>query len=144
TIEGEMGYLVVPILRRTPREDNLYSANYTSGGIPIAPEKMLDTHVAVDLIGDATFDVYDIAILVTEDSDFVPAVDFVQDMRGKMVIHVGFGSRMNGLRSKCRYRIDLGRKGLAQRMQRKREGSSAPVAPPVSTNSTSGNRAPKA
>ncbi|MDX2203443.1 MAG: NYN domain-containing protein [Hyphomicrobiaceae bacterium] len=122
TIEGEMGYLVIPILRRTPREDNLYSANYTSGGIPIAPEKMLDTHVAVDLIGDATFDVFDIAVLMTEDSDFVPAVDFVQDMRGKMVIHVGFGGRMNGLRSKCRHRIDLGRKGLAQRVQRKRAG----------------------
>ena len=52
---------MVPILRRTPREDQLYSCNFTSGGIPIAPEKMLDTHIATDLIGDATFDVYDIA-----------------------------------------------------------------------------------
>ena len=61
TIQNEIGYLMVPIFRRTPREDQLYSCNFTSGGIPIAPEKMLDTHIATDLIGDATFDVYDIA-----------------------------------------------------------------------------------
>lgn len=144
TIEGETGYLVIPILRRTPREDNLYSANYTSGGIPIAPEKMLDTHVAVDLIGDATFDVYDIAILVTEDSDFVPAVDFVQEMRNKMVVHVGFGPRMNGLRSKCRHRIDLGRNGLAQRMQRKRNGDTATMAGLPAAQATAPARAGKA
>lgn len=118
TIQGVPGYVVVPIFRRTPREDNLSSANFTSGGIPIAPEKMLDTHMATDLIGDATFDVYDVALLMTEDSDFVPAVDFVQDMRNKMVVHVGFGARSSELRAKCRHRIDLSRNGLMRRMQR--------------------------
>lgn len=121
TIQGVPGYIVVPIFRRTPREDNLSSANFTSGGIPIAPEKMLDTHMATDLIGDATFDVYDVALLMTEDSDFVPAVDFVQDMRNKMVVHVGFGTRSSELRSKCRHRIDLSRNGLMRRMQRGNE-----------------------
>ena len=52
---------------------------------------MLDTHIATDLIGDATFDVYDIALIVSEDSDFVPSVDFVQEMRNKQIVHVGFG-----------------------------------------------------
>ena len=118
TIQNEIGYLMVPILRRTPREDQLFSSNFTSGGIPIAPEKMLDTHMAVDLIGDATFDVYDIAVIVSEDSDFVPAVDFVQEMRHKQVIHVGFGSHMNDLRAKCRHRIDLGKDRAFRRMQR--------------------------
>ena len=108
---------MVPIFRRTPREDQLDSANFTSGGIPIAPEKMLDTHIATDLIGDATFDVYDIALLVSEDSDFVPAVEFVQEMRNKQVVHVGFGGHVNDLRAKCRHRIDLGRR--------------APVPPPA-------------
>lgn len=120
TLEAEPGYLVIPIFRRTPRKDQLHSANFTSGGIPIAPEKKLDTHIATDLIGDATFDVYDIAILATEDSDFVPAVEFVQDMRGKMVIHVGFGGRMNDLRQHCRHRIDLSKNNLAQRIRRVR------------------------
>ncbi len=140
TIEGETGYLVIPILRRTPKEDNLYSANYTSGGIPIAPEKMLDTQVAVDLIADATFDVYDIAILMTEDSDFVPAVEFVQEMRGKMVVHVGFGGRMSDLRAKCRHKIDLSRKGLAARMQRRKQGAAASNgAPTTPTNGGNAN-----
>jgi uncharacterized LabA/DUF88 family protein len=79
---------------------------------------MLDTHIATDLIGDATFDVYDIALIVSEDSDFVPAVDFVQEMRNKQIVHVGFGGYTNDLRSKCRHRIDLGRDRVFRRMQR--------------------------
>src|SRR5262249_51030687 len=117
-IKQEVGYTMVPIFRRTPREDQLGSCNFTAGGIPIAPEKMLDTHIATDLIGDATFDVYDIALLVSEDSDFVPAVEFVQDMRNKQVVHVGFGGRASDLRGKCRHRIDLNRDRLFKRMQR--------------------------
>jgi uncharacterized LabA/DUF88 family protein len=118
TIQQELGYTMVPILRRTPREDQLHSCNFTAGGIPIAPEKMLDTQIATDLIGDATFDVYDIALIVSEDSDFVPSVDFVQEMRNKHVVHVGFGAYSNELRSRCRHRIDLGRDRMFRRMQR--------------------------
>jgi uncharacterized LabA/DUF88 family protein len=128
-IQNEIGYTTVPIYRRTPREDQLFSCNFTSGGIPIAPEKMLDTHIAVDLIGDATFDVYDIALIVSEDSDFVPAVDFVQEMRNKHVIHVGFGGRMNDLRAKCRHRIDLAKDRMYYRMQRA-DGRSKGELPP--------------
>jgi uncharacterized LabA/DUF88 family protein len=123
TIRQQIGYQVIPIYRRTPREDQLSSANFTSGGIPIAPEKMLDTHIATDLIGDATFDVFDIALLVSEDSDFVPAVDFVQEMRGKHVLHVGFGGHATDLRIKCRHRIDLARERPYRRLQR---GATAP------------------
>jgi uncharacterized LabA/DUF88 family protein len=119
TIQQEIGYLMIPIFRRTPREDQLATSNFTSGGIPIAPEKMLDTQIATDLIGDATFDVFDIALLVSEDSDFIPAVDFVQEMRGKFVVHVGFGSHINDLRSKCRHRIDLAKGQLFRGMQRR-------------------------
>ena len=130
TIQQELGYLVVPIFRRTPREDQLLSCNFTAGGIPIAPEKMLDTHIATDLIGDATFDVYDIALLVSEDSDFIPAVEFVQEMRNKHVIHVGFGGHPNELRSKCRHRIDLGRDRIFRRMQRSGSGADTANATP--------------
>lgn len=112
------GCTMVPIYRRTPREDQLSSAQYTSGGIPIAPEKMLDTHIATDLVGDATFDAYDIALLVSEDSDFIPAVQFVHDLRHKHVVHVGFNNHTNDLRSACRHRIDLARNNLFRRLQR--------------------------
>jgi uncharacterized LabA/DUF88 family protein len=129
TIQQELGYTMVPIFRRTPREDQLPSCNFTAGGIPIAPEKMLDTHIATDLIGDATFDVYDIALLVSEDSDFVPAVEFVQEMRSKTVVHVGFGGYPSDLRNKCRHRIDLGRDRLYRHMQR--SGASADPKTPI-------------
>src|SRR5262249_43448692 len=119
-IRSVVGSTVVPVFRRTPKEDQLHSAQYTSGGIPIAPEKTLDTRIATDLIGDASFELYDVALLMTEDSDFIPAVEFVQDMRGKHVIHVGFGGYSNELRSVCRHRIDLGKGGLYRRMQRKK------------------------
>ena len=131
-IQQEMGYLMVPIFRRTPREDQLFSCNFTSGGIPIAPEKMLDTHIATDLIGDATFDVYDIALIVSEDSDFVPAVDFVQEMRNKHVVHVGFGGHMNELRGKCRHRIDLGKERAFRRMQRLKAANGGETTKPTS------------
>jgi uncharacterized LabA/DUF88 family protein len=119
-IRNVLGATVVPVLRRTPKEEQLGSAQYTSGGIPIAPEKTLDTRIATDLIGDASFELYDVAVLVTEDSDFIPAVEFVQEMRGKPVVHVGFGSYTNELRAVCRHRIDLGKGGLFRRMQRAR------------------------
>jgi uncharacterized LabA/DUF88 family protein len=121
-IANVAGCVMVPIYRRTPREDQLSSAQYTSGGIPIAPEKMLDTRIATDLIGDATFDAYDVALLVSEDSDFVPAVEFVQEMRGKQVVHVGFGGHTNDLRTACRHRIDLAKGNLCRRVQRARVG----------------------
>jgi uncharacterized LabA/DUF88 family protein len=128
-IRNVVGCTVVPIFRRTPREDQLGSAQYTSGGIPIAPEKTLDTRIATDLIGDASFELYDVAILVTEDSDFIPAVESVQEMRGKHVIHVGFGNHTSELRSVCRHRIDLGKGGLFRRMQRARTGGAAKKEP---------------
>lgn len=124
-IRNVAGCVMVPVYRRTPKEDQLGKAQYTSGGIPIAPEKTLDTRIATDLIGDATFEVYDVALLVTEDSDFIPAVEFVQDMRGKHVIHVGFGGHSNELRSICRHRIDLGKGSLYRRMQRARPSGTA-------------------
>ncbi|MBO0763261.1 MAG: NYN domain-containing protein [Hyphomicrobiaceae bacterium] len=118
-IRNVTGCVIVPVYRRTPKEEHLMNAQYTSGGIPIAPEKTLDTRIATDLIGDATFEVYDVALLVTEDSDFIPAVEFVQDMRGKHVVHVGFGNHTNELRSVCHHRIDLGKSNLFRRMQRR-------------------------
>jgi NYN domain len=124
-IANVAGCVMVPIYRRTPREDQLSSAQYTSGGIPIAPEKMLDTRIATDLIGDATFDAYDVALLVSEDSDFVPAVEFVQEMRGKHVVQVGFGGHSNDLRSVCRHRVDLAKGSLCRRLQRGRAGDTA-------------------
>jgi uncharacterized LabA/DUF88 family protein len=127
-LQNEFGFLVFVISRRTPRHDRLGSSNFTVGGIPIAPEKQLDTLVTTDLIADAMYDVYDIAFLISEDSDFCPAVEFVQEMRNKHVVHVGFGTHSNDLRSKCRLRIDLaGKDQLYRRLQVKPVGEAQPA-----------------
>jgi hypothetical protein len=46
-------------------------------------------------------------------------------MRGKHVVHVGFGSHTSELRSVCRHRIDLGKGNLYRRLQRGRTANGA-------------------
>jgi hypothetical protein len=52
-------------------------------------------------------------------------VEFVQEMRSKQVVHVGFGGHSNGLRAACRHRIDLARGDLSRRLQRGRSADGA-------------------
>lgn len=52
-------------------------------------EKGVDVKMATDLIVGAIDDRYDIAVLVSSDSDLIPAVDWVRS-RGKKVEYVGF------------------------------------------------------
>ena len=68
----------------------------------------------------------DIALLVSEDSDFIPAVEFVQEMRNKQVVHVGFGGHSNDLRAACRHRIDLGKAIRFSSLQRRKPEAQPP------------------
>jgi len=52
-------------------------------------EKGVDVKIAVDIITFAYLNVYDTAILVSGDADFVPAIKAAQDF-GKQVINVSF------------------------------------------------------
>ncbi len=52
-------------------------------------EKGIDTAIVTDMIRLAWEDAYDVAILVSSDSDFIPAVEFL-DQRGLKVIQAGF------------------------------------------------------
>jgi len=45
-------------------------------------------------------------------------VEFVQEMRNKQVIHIGFGGHTNDLRAACRHRIDLAKGNIFRRLQR--------------------------
>jgi len=53
----------------------------------LGPEKAVDVKLAVDLI--MLRDIYDIAVIVSGDQDYVPAVGVVKDS-GKEVINVAF------------------------------------------------------
>jgi uncharacterized LabA/DUF88 family protein len=53
-------------------------------------EKGIDVKLATDLIVGAVDDRYDTAIIVSSDSDLIPAIDWVRIKRNKKVEYVGF------------------------------------------------------
>ena len=69
-------------------------------------EKGIDTAIVTDMIGLAWEDAYDVAILVSSDSDFIPAVEHVQ-RRGLKVIQAGFLNTGNALAAPCWASFDL-------------------------------------
>jgi uncharacterized LabA/DUF88 family protein len=63
-------------------------------------EKGVDTAIVTDMIQHGIDDLYTAAVLITEDSDFVPAVDFLAD-KGKQVFHCYFKNKSLELRNAC-------------------------------------------
>ena len=63
-------------------------------------EKGVDTAIVTDMIKLAWEDAYDVAVLVSSDADFVPAVQFL-DSKGKRVIQGGFPPRGVDLARTC-------------------------------------------
>lgn len=55
-------------------------------------EHGVDTKIAIDLLALATRDLYDIGVLITEDSDLVPSTRCVQEVLDKHIVHLGFAS----------------------------------------------------
>lgn len=53
-------------------------------------EKGIDVKLATDLIVGAVDDKYDIAIVVSSDSDLIPAIDWVRHRMKKIIEYVGF------------------------------------------------------
>jgi len=61
-------------------------------------EQGVDTKIAIDLVSLASRDLYDIAVLVTDDQDLVPSTQCVQDSIDKHVVHLGFKERKSPVR----------------------------------------------
>ncbi|MFA5125804.1 MAG: NYN domain-containing protein [archaeon] len=53
-----------------------------------------DIHIAVDMVKLAYNNAYDVAILVSTDGDFVPAIEAVKE-RGKKVMNIGFETKFS-------------------------------------------------
>lgn len=64
-------------------------------------EKGVDTALATDLIQAAIDNLFDDAILISADADFVPAVELVQNRTGKRVIHAHIRPQGQELRNAC-------------------------------------------
>jgi len=69
-------------------------------------EKGVDTSIAIELFHFALDNVYDTAILISNDEDFVPAVEYIQ-RRGNKIIHAGFKNQGFALKKACWDHIDF-------------------------------------
>ncbi len=84
---GQMtGYKVTAHDRR-PKMDHCPHCNK---GIPRTVEKGVDSSIVTDLFAGALGDAYDIAVLISNDSDFVPAISTIQERLNKQIVHIGF------------------------------------------------------
>lgn len=54
-----------------------------------------------DLFAGAINDSYDVALLVSNDADFVPAIQTIQERLNRQVVHVGFRRGGDEVRSSC-------------------------------------------
>lgn len=63
-------------------------------------EKGIDTAIVTDMIRLAWEGAYDVAVLVSSDRDFIPAVQFL-DGRGLKVLQAGFPNTGNALAAAC-------------------------------------------
>jgi len=71
-----------------------------------AAEKTVDARIVTDLVGLAWEGAYDVAILVSSDKDFIPAVEHVQAKNFK-VINAAWKNRGNELAKVCWASFDI-------------------------------------
>lgn len=69
-------------------------------------KKAVDAAIVTDMLSLAWQNAYDIAVLVTSDADFVPAVEKVQE-RGLKVVNAGWASKGHELKAACWGSFDL-------------------------------------
>jgi len=75
-------------------------------GLKRSQEKGVDTAIVTDMIRLAWEQSYDIAVLVSSDSDLVPAVEFLE-LRGRRVIQAGFPPSGSHLATACWASFDI-------------------------------------
>ncbi|MBI2766961.1 MAG: NYN domain-containing protein [Chloroflexi bacterium] len=76
------------------------------GSLRGTQEKGVDTAIVTDMIRLAWESAYDVAVLVSSDSDLVPAVEFL-DLRGRKVIQAGFPPVGSHLAAACWASFDM-------------------------------------
>jgi uncharacterized LabA/DUF88 family protein len=86
--------------------DVVHNCPACGGDMRGTEEKGVDVRIATDMIMLAWVDSYDIAVLVSSDSDFVPVASFLQT-KGKKVIHGALPPRGQLLSQKCWGSIDV-------------------------------------
>ena len=78
-----------------------YSTDDKGNTVIKTVEKGVDTRIVTDLFSGAINGTYDVALLISNDSDFCPAIQTIQDRLDKQIIHVGFRHGGDEIRSTC-------------------------------------------
>lgn len=55
-------------------------------------EKGVDVKLSVDLVIGAVDNLYDVAIVISSDTDLIPAIQYVRNAKNKIVEYIGFAS----------------------------------------------------
>ncbi len=107
-MDGFPGYNVMVKERRPLRPPQCSSCRSQITACPSCKEpirrtveKGIDAALLTDLIRTAFDDTFDQAVLITEDSDFVPAVKFIQERWTKQIVHCFFRGKSDALRNAC-------------------------------------------
>lgn len=79
------------------------------GEFRLGTEKGVDAEIICQMLMGAFLDHYDACILMSDDTDYIPAVRRVQEYFGKKVIQVGFGYKELRLRNQAYGHIPLER-----------------------------------
>lgn len=58
-------------------------------------EKGVDVKIAIDLVVGAVDDLYDTAIILSSDTDLIPAVKYIKNAKNKKVEYISFGQRIS-------------------------------------------------
>lgn len=95
---GQMTGFQVDVKDRRPKTETCVHCSKTTER---HVEKGVDTSIVSDLFEGAINNSYDVAILVSNDSDFVPAIKTIQDRLNKQIIHIGFRIGGTQLRTAC-------------------------------------------
>lgn len=94
-LAGVAGYFV-HVFNRTIK-GSAHNPERTADGLIKSEEKGVDTSIVTDMLVHASNDVYDIAVLFSDDSDYVPAVTAAQNHFNKRIIHAGFRTYPRGI-----------------------------------------------
>jgi uncharacterized LabA/DUF88 family protein len=86
------GYTVRTAVRqRQPCDHGIHDAHYV--------EKGVDTMIVCDMLSFAMRDFYDVGVIISDDSDLVPSVESVQSVLDRQIVHAGFRSSGQAIRS---------------------------------------------
>lgn len=107
-LDGFPGYKVI-VKERKPRgpqncphcHQPVTHCPHCSGEMKRTVEKGVDTALVTDLIQLGIDDMFDYAVLVSADADFVPAVEFIQNRTQRRVVHAHIRPQGAELRNAC-------------------------------------------